>query len=133
MLRTALIPHKRQAYQDMFKRIMNSSCQNHGFVVTHLTKDCLAYHKRVVLEAERRIDQEWYLGYHDNDQGLNVTTRSTMLIFDSPQAYQDQRLQKLTHRRIYTTAPVALLYLRWSERPITYDRTDHPDRVVVVG
>ena len=31
------------------------------------------------------------------------------------------------------TAPAAPLYLRWSERPITYDRTDHLDRVVEAG
>jgi hypothetical protein len=35
-----------------------------------------------------------------------------MLIFSGPQAYQDQRLQKLTHRQIYVIAPVAPLYLR---------------------
>jgi hypothetical protein len=86
--RTALIPRKRQAYRDMFKRIMNNPSQNHSFFVTHLTKDCLAYHKRVVLEAERQIDQEGYLGDHDDDQGPDVIARSTMLIFGGPQAYK---------------------------------------------
>jgi hypothetical protein len=76
----------------MFERIMNSPCQNYGFVVTHSIKDCLAYHKLVILEAERRIDQEGYLGDRDNDQDTDATTRSTMLIFDGPQAYQDRRL-----------------------------------------
>ena len=117
----------------MFERIMNSPCQNHGFVVTHLAKDCVTYHKRVILEAERRIDQEGYLGDHDNDQGPNAATKSSMLIFGGPQAYQDQKLQKLTHRRIYATATATLLYLRWSEQLITYDQTDHPDRVVEAG
>ena len=42
-------------------------------------------------------------------------------------------MQKLTHRQIYATAPAAPLYLCWSEWPITYDRTDHLDRVVEAG
>jgi hypothetical protein len=67
---------------------MNNPSQNHSFFVTHLTKDCLAYHKRVVLEAERQIDQEGYLGDHDDDQGPDVIARSTMLIFGGPQAYK---------------------------------------------
>ena len=117
----------------MFERIMNSPCQNHGFVVTLLTKDYVAYHKRVVLEAKRQTNQEGYLGDRDTDQGHDAATKSSMLIFDGPLAYQDQRLQKLTHRRIYATAPATPLYLRWSEQPITYDRTDHPDWVVEAG
>ena len=95
--------------------------------MTHLAKDCLAYHKRVVLEAKRRTDQEGYSGDRDNDQSPDAVARSSMLIFGGPQAYQDQRLQKLTHRWIYATAPATSLYLRWSERPITYDQTDHLD------
>ena len=35
-----------------------------------------------------------------------------MLIFSGPKAYEDHRHQKLTHRHIYTTAPVVLIYLR---------------------
>ena len=100
---------------------MNSPCQNHSFVVTHLAKDCLTYHKRVVLEAKRRTDQEGYLGDRDDDKGPNVVARSSMLIFSGTQAYQDRRLQKLTHKQIYATVPATPLYLRWSERQITYD------------
>jgi hypothetical protein len=101
--------------------------------VTHLAEDCVAYHKRVILEAEKRIDQEGYSGDRDDGQGSNVPTRSSMHIFGGPETYQDRRLQKLTHRQIYATAPAAPLYLRWSEWQITYDRTNHPGWVVEVG
>jgi hypothetical protein len=58
-----------------------------------------------------------------------------MLIFGDPLAYQDQRLQKheLTHQWIYVTTLVALLYLHWSKHSVTYDRTDHPNRVIKAG
>ena len=41
---------KKQAYQDMFERIMNNPCQNHSFPVTHLDKDYVAYRHHVTLE-----------------------------------------------------------------------------------
>ena len=66
---------------------MNSPCQNHGFVVTHLAKDYVAYHKHVILEVERWTNQEGYLGDHDYDQGPNAAGKSSMLIFSGPQAY----------------------------------------------
>jgi hypothetical protein len=73
----------------MFERIMNIPCHNHGFIVTHLAKDYVAYHKHVVLEAERRTDQQGYSGDYDDDQGPDAAARSSMIIFGGPQAYQD--------------------------------------------
>ena len=46
---------------------MNSPGQNNGFVVTHLAKDCIAYHQHITLEAQRWIEQDGYLGDHDDD------------------------------------------------------------------
>jgi len=41
----------------MFEWIMNSPYQNHGFVKTHLTKDCIAYQQHVALEAQKQTKQ----------------------------------------------------------------------------
>ena len=76
-------------------------------MVTHLAKDCVAYHKRVVLEAERWTNQEGYSRDRDDDQSPNATARSSIFIFGGPQAYQDRRLQKLTHKWIYATTLAA--------------------------
>ena len=91
----------------MFEWIMNSPCQNHGFIVTHLAKDCIAYHQRVALEALKRIEQDGYSSDHEDDHDIDAAARSSMLIFGGPQAYQERWLQKLTHRWIYVTAPAA--------------------------
>jgi hypothetical protein len=56
-----------------------------------------------------------------------------MLIFGGPKAYEDKRRQKLTYQDVNGTAPATLVYLCWSERPITFDRSDHPDHVVKAG
>ena len=58
-------------------------------MVTLIGKDCVTYHKHVVLEAERQTDQEVYSRDRDDDQSPNAAARSSMLIFGGPQAYQD--------------------------------------------
>ena len=56
-----------------------------------------------------------------------------MVIFGGPKAYEDRWQQKLTHWEVYAAAPATPLYLHWFERPITFDSSDHPDRVIEAG
>lgn len=56
-----------------------------------------------------------------------------MLIFGGPKAYEDRCHQKLTHCRIYATAPMIPVYLRWLERSITFGTDDHLDHIVEAG
>jgi hypothetical protein len=44
---------QKQNNGDKFDKIMNSPCQNHGFSVTHLAKDCNTYKKQIVKEGEK--------------------------------------------------------------------------------
>jgi hypothetical protein len=94
---------------------MNSPCQNHGFPVTHLAKDCIAYKKHITQEDEMQVAQDGYWGDCDDDEGGNATSEYTVLIFGGPQAYQDRRLQKLTHRQVYVATLAVPLHLLWSE------------------
>lgn len=54
-------------------------------------------------------------------------------IFGGPQAYESKRKQKLTDREVNAAQPEVPHYLRWSEVAITFNRSDHPDRVVHPG
>ena len=53
-----------------------------------------------------------------------------MIIFEDPQAYKDHHREKVTRCLIFATTPVVLVYLRWLERPITFNWDDHPDHVI---
>ena len=44
-------------------------------------------------------------------------------------AYDSKRHQKVACREVYTAQLATPSFLRWSESAITFDRTDHPDRV----
>src|SRR5207237_7684396 len=51
------------------------------------------------------------------------------MIFGGSAAYESKRKQKLTAREINAVMPVTPKYLKWSELPITFDRSDHPDHI----
>jgi hypothetical protein len=50
-----------------------------------------------------------------------------------PKSYESRRKQKLTAREVMTVSPTTPEYLKWSEVPITFDRSDHPDFVPKLG
>src|SRR5438128_4230381 len=51
------------------------------------------------------------------------------MIFGGSAAYESKWKQKLTAREINAVLPVTPKYLKWSEAPITFDRSDHPDNI----
>src|SRR5438128_4783177 len=51
------------------------------------------------------------------------------MIYGGSNAYESKRKQKLTVREINAVIPVTPKYLKWSEAPITFDRSDHPDNI----
>ena len=55
------------------------------------------------------------------------------MIFGVTPTRPPKRQEKLIRREIYNTEPVVPSYLKWSETPITFDRSDHPDHVPQPG
>src|SRR6266540_1276073 len=51
------------------------------------------------------------------------------MIFSGLAAYESKRKQKLVAREINALTPAMPKYLKWSELPITFDRSDHPESV----
>jgi hypothetical protein len=45
-------PKQSHGGRGRFDEIMNKMCQNHGFLVNHLVRDCQTY-KRVVIQANK--------------------------------------------------------------------------------
>jgi hypothetical protein len=66
----------------------------------------------------------------EDDEGGYPNIEGVMITFRGPQAYEDRRHEKITRCLIFTTVPVVPIYLRWSERSITFNRDDHPDHVI---
>jgi hypothetical protein len=51
----------------------------------------------------------------------------------SPDSYESRRKQKLTAREVMAVSPATPEYLQWSEVPIIFDHSDHPDFVWKLG
>ena len=66
----------------------------------------------------------------DTPPGFQRSIQQLNHIFGGPHGYKPKCKQKLTDREINMATPTVPNYLRWSEVSITFDRTDHPDRVV---
>jgi hypothetical protein len=54
-------------------------------------------------------------------------------IYGGTESYESRRKQKLTAREVMAVSPATLVYLKWSEVPITFDHSDHPDFVPEPG
>ena len=56
-----------------------------------------------------------------------------LMIFRGSATYNTKHRQKLVCREVYTAEPAMPSFLRWSESAITFDRTNHPERVPQLG
>jgi hypothetical protein len=54
-------------------------------------------------------------------------------IYGGPDSYESRRKQKLTAREVMAVSPAIPEYLKWSEVPITFDHSDHPNFVPKPG
>jgi hypothetical protein len=50
-------------------------------------------------------------------------------IYGGPDSYESRRKQKLIASEVMAVSPATLEYLKWSEVPITFDHSNHPDFV----
>jgi hypothetical protein len=55
------------------------------------------------------------------------------MIYGGQVANASARHRKQEHREVCSVKVAALVYLDWSDKPITFDQGDHPDRVPSLG
>lgn len=69
----------------------------------------------------------------EEDDDFQDIEREVGCIFGSPNAYDIKNKQKLTLREVNAITPATPEYLRWSEVPITFYRSDHPGHIPKPG
>jgi hypothetical protein len=65
----------------------------------------------------------------DPKDNFSEAHKEVNYIYGGPDSYESRRKLKLTAREVMAVSPATIEYLRWSEVPITFDRSDHPDFV----
>jgi hypothetical protein len=84
-----------------------------------------------VLKTAKGVDQEKKPEEPKGD--FPKAHKEVNYIYDGPDSYESRRKQKLTAREVMPVSPATLEYLKWSEIPITFDHSDHPNFVPKPG
>jgi hypothetical protein len=85
----------------------------------------------MVLKMVKGVDQEKKL--EDPKGDIPEAHKEVNYIYGDPESYESRRKQKLIVREVMAVSPATPKYLKWSEDPITFDRSDHLDFVPKLG
>jgi hypothetical protein len=124
-------PRKPPGGANLFDKMLKESCPYHQAPVKHTLEECVMlrryFHKAGPLAEGGRA--------HDNDKKEGNKAEEFPEVYDCFMIYGGQvanasaRHRKQERREVYSVKVAALVYLDWSDMPITFDQGDHPDRV----
>src|SRR5438105_1491207 len=114
----------RPPRMDDFAKVMESTCPFHP-KGKHSEKDC--YSLKDYVEKQDGPDKN--SGTQAGGPVFPNPEHQLNMIYRGSDAYESKQKQKLTARKINAVIPAPPKYLKWSEAPITFDRSDHPDSI----
>ena len=111
-----------------FEEVLDLPCHLHGEESGHSTREC--YKLRNLMKKATEAGQK--------DPAAAAAAAfpkedEVLMIFGGSNGYESKRRQKVIAREVNMTAPAVPQYLKWSEHPISFDRTDHPDYIPEPG
>ena len=111
-----------------FEEVLDLPCHLHGDESGHSTREC--YKLRNLMKKATEAGQK--------DSATAAAAAfpkedEVLMIFGGSNGYESKRRQKVIAREVNMTAPAVPQYLKWSEHPISFDRTDHPDYIPEPG
>jgi hypothetical protein len=116
---------------NLFDKMLKESCLYHQGPVKHTLEECVMlrrYFHRAGPPAEGGKN-------HDNDkkEGNKAEefpeVHDCFMIYGGQVANASARHRKQERREVCSVKVAAPVYLDWSDKPITFDQGDHPDRV----
>jgi hypothetical protein len=128
-------PRKPPGGANLFDKMLKESCPYHQGPIKHTLEECVMlrrYFHKVVPPAEGGKG-------HDNDkkEGHKAEefpeVHDCFMIYGGQVANASARHRKQERREVCSVKVAATVYLDWSDKPITFDQGDHPDRVRSLG
>jgi hypothetical protein len=120
---------------NLFDKMLKESCPYHQGPIKHTLEECVMlrhYFHKVGPPAQGGRG-------HDNDKKEGNKAEEFPEVHDCFMIYGGQvanalaRHRKQEHREVCSVKVAAPVYLDWSDKPITFDQGDHPDRVPSLG
>jgi hypothetical protein len=124
-------PRKPPGGANLFDKMLKEPCPYHQGPVKHTLEECAMlrrhFHKAGPPAEGGRA--------HDNDKREDHKAEEFLEVHDCFMIYGGQvanasaRHRKQERREVCSVKVAAPVYLDWSDKPITFDQGDHPDRV----
>jgi hypothetical protein len=127
-------PRKPPRGANLFDKMLKESCPYHQGPVKHTLEECVMlrryFHKAGPPAEGGRA--------HNNDKEDHKAeefpeVRDCFMIYFGQVANASARHRKQERREVCSVKVAAPVYLDWSDKPITFDQGDHPDRVPSPG
>jgi len=123
----------------IFDKMLEESCPYHKGGANHKLKDCRMLRKHfdgLGFRKDARDDPKKEKGIEkvdDKDDGGFPAIHNCYMIYGGPSTQLTARQRKRERREVFAARMAAPQYLSWSSTPITFDREDHPDKLVAPG
>jgi len=116
--------------------MLKEPCPYHKGGANHKLKDFRMLKKYFdslgLKKDDQRKDKSDDKGGSKDDEGF-PTVHDCYMIYSGPSTQLTSRQCKRECREVFAAWMAVPQYLNWSSTPITFDRDDHPDRVVAPG
>jgi hypothetical protein len=127
-------PRKPPGGANLFDKMLKESCPYHQGPVKHTLRSASCFGATSIRPGP---PAEGGKG-HDNDKEGNKAeefpeVHDCFMIYGGQVANASARHHKQERREVCSVKVAAPVYLDWSNKPITFDQGDHPDRVPSLG
>jgi hypothetical protein len=128
-------PRKPPGGANLFDKMLKEPCPYHQGPVKHTLEECVML-RRHFHRARPPADGG---RAHNNDKKEDhkaeefPEVHDCFMIYGGQVANASARHRKQEHREVCSVKVAAPVYLDWSDKPITFDQGDHPDRVPSPG
>jgi hypothetical protein len=127
-------PQKPPGGANLFDKMLKEPCPYHQGPVKHTLEECVMlrrhFHKTGPPAEGGRAHNNDKKEDHKAEEFLEV--HDCFMIYGGPVANASARHRK-QERQVCSVKVAAPVYLDWSDKPITFDQGDHPDRVPSPG
>jgi hypothetical protein len=128
-------PRKPPGRANLFDKMLKESCPYHQGPVKHTLEECVMlrcyFHKAESPAGDGK-------GQHNNKKECDKEeefpeVHGCFMIFGGQVVNASARHRKQERREVCSVKVATLVYLDWSDKPITFDQGDHPDYVPSPG
>jgi hypothetical protein len=124
-------PRKPPGGANLFDKMLKESCPYHQGLVKHTLEECVMlrrhFHKAEPPAEGGRAHNNDKKEDHKAEEFPEV--HDCFMIYGGQVANASARHRKQERREVCSVKVAAPVYLDWSDKPITFDQGNHPDRV----